>query len=85
MTLDIDPAYHQTKVIYFMISFKKVENITVHVKITDPLREHFLSDMFSFSGAYIKKNLAPSHDKTLDIYKVKINENIELEEDEETN
>ena len=83
--VDIDPADHKTKVIAFIIYFKEVENITVHVKISDPHREHFLSDMFSFSGAEIKKILDPSHDKTIDIYRVQINENIDIEEDQETN
>ena len=68
------------------IIFQEYGNNTVNIKITDPNREYFISDEFTFFGKEIKKppllnNVAP----TLDIYRVQIKEHVALEEDKEAN
>ena len=82
--IKIDPDFNRKKNVDLRVAFNEVENIEkVNIKITDPNREYFLSDMFTFSGKEIKKSLDLAHEKTLDVYKVQIHESIELEEDAE--
>ena len=68
-----------------LIAFKQESGVEVILKITDPNREHFMSDSFSFPGREIKKRLDPKHIANLDIYKVQLQEFYNLEEDKEAN
>ena len=67
------------------IIFQEYGNNTINIKITDPNREYFLSDEFTFFGKEIKKRPNPNKAATLDIYRVQIKENEALEEDKEAN
>ena len=60
-------------------------NATARVSITDPYREYFLSDVFTFSGKEIKKTLNPEIGHSYDIYKLQILQNIHSEDDKEAN
>ena len=81
--LDASKDYEQNAEL--KITFQEYGNNTVNIKITDPNREYFLSDEFTFFGKDIKKHPNPNNAATLDIYRVQIRENVDLEEDEEAN
>ena len=79
--IDIDPALIGDKCVDLLILLGQKEQVKVNLKITDPNREYFMSDSFSFSGREIKKNLDPKLGTTLDIYRVQMHEFENLEED----
>jgi hypothetical protein len=83
--MEIDADLYQQKVLDLQIFFNQLKEVEVNIKITDPNREYFMSDSFTFSGNEIKKNLDPEHKTSFDIYRVQIHEYDELEEDEEAN
>ena len=73
-----------SKVLSLILGFND-ENTTITMRITDPHREYFLSDVFTFSGKEINKTLSPEYKPTMDIFKVQVQENIDCEEDKESN
>ena len=80
--INSDLNYILSSVPSLMLGFENA-NASVTVRITDPYREYFLSDVFTFSGKEITKNLHPQYENNADIYKVKIQENMDCEEDKE--
>ena len=81
LNINIDENKNVESNLDLKIFFRKFANMTVNIKITDPNREHFISNEFTHNGNKIKK-----HDEekaALDIYRVEIHENIEMEEDAE--
>ena len=54
------------------------ENTTITMKITDPKRGYFFSDIFTFFGNEITKRFDTKYEPTIDIHKVQIQENIDL-------
>jgi hypothetical protein len=83
--IGIDPEFNKDKAVSLLIGFKQKSGIEVILKMTDPNREYFMSDSFSFSGKEIKKRLDPKHITKMDIYKVQLHEFDNLGEDKEAN
>ena len=83
ININIDQYLKMGKAIDLTVWFNEDENTMVNIKITDPNREYFLSDIFTFSGNEIKKHLGAEHENTLDTYRVQIQEFNQMEEDEE--
>ena len=63
--------------------FKDQNDLEIKVKISDPHREYFLSDDFTFYGQEVKKKLNATTRNSMDLYKLKIKENIGDEKDPE--
>jgi hypothetical protein len=61
-----------------------VERMEVSVFITDPHREYWKRDMFSYSGVPIKWLIGNSTGKTIDVYHLKVSETEDLEDDHES-
>ena len=73
------------EVLDFRLGLEDKTNTEINVKLTDPNREYFLSDDFTFFGNSIMKQLDPSQKSNMAIYKVQVKENIGCEEDSEAN
>ena len=70
-------------VLTLILNNKKDTEVRVH--ITDPHREHFLSDYFTFHGQDVKKKLDETNVNSMDLYKLKIKERIGDMRDPEAN
>ena len=82
--IDTDHKEFHPMVVSLILLFNEIKNAdTINIRITDPLREYFLTDIFSFSGKEIKKSL--NSDKTSNIYRIQIKEFVQLEDDDESN
>ena len=68
-----------------MLEFHDLSNSSIFLRITDPYREYFLSDVFTFSGSEIKKSLDPEEENVYDIFKIQIQKNVYRDDDKEVN
>ena len=69
----------------FLLKFHDLTNSSIFLRITDPYREYFLSDVFTFSGSEIRKSLDPDEGNIFDIYKIQIRKNVHRDDDIEVN
>ena len=71
------------EVVDLTVWFTEDENSLVDIKITDPHRDYFLSDKFSFSGDRIRKHLDDTHEPSFDTYRVEVQQFNEQQEDQQ--